>query len=81
MCQNLQNQLINALLYLAVSHLLTVGLVSHVGMTVLMTFKLFCVICDGPGYLPLKWDKGDKGEDWEDIKQGNNLRVIKSWTW
>ena len=42
-----------------------------------MTFKLFCVICDGPGYLPLKWDKGDKGEDWEDIKQRNNLRGIK----
>ena len=32
------------------------------GMTVLMTFKLFCVICDGPGYLPLKWNKGDSGE-------------------
>ena len=42
-----------------------------------MTFKLFCVICDGPGYLPLKWDKGDKGEHWEDIKQRNNLRGIK----
>lgn len=32
-------------------------------MTVLMTFKLFCVICDGPGYLPLKWSQGDKGTD------------------
>ena len=27
----------------------------------LVMFCLFSVICDGPGYVPLKWKKGNKG--------------------
>ena len=30
-------------------------------MVTLVMFCLFSVICDGPGYVPLKWKKGDKG--------------------
>ena len=25
-------------------------------MVVMLMFSLFCVVCDGPGYLPRKWD-------------------------
>ena len=34
----------------------------------MMNFKLFCVICDGPGYLPFKWSKGDSGYHSDNIK-------------
>ena len=25
-------------------------------MVVMLMFSFFCVVCDGPGYLPRKWD-------------------------
>ena len=31
-------------------------------MVSLVMFSLMSVICDGPGYLPLKWKQGQKGE-------------------